>query len=121
MPTPTEILDDLVAGFEALYSAPVFGAVQNGAETGDKYILATITVDAVDYDLRVDYRVNGTATDMSNWQITCDSPHGTEDLFSYQTETATDATLLAAITDWLTALDARATNEAAFHAEFVAV
>lgn len=42
MPTPTEVLEDLITAYDLLYSAPSLGTVQDGEETGDKYLEATL-------------------------------------------------------------------------------
>lgn len=119
MPTPTEVLTDLKAAFEALYTGPVFSAVQDGENEGDKYISATIDTD---YELRVDYRVNGNDEWMNNWTVTCTDP--TEDGYPLNTqmnEDATDTDLLTIITDYIAAMIAEDTALGSFVAEFVEV
>lgn len=71
MPTPTEILEGLITAYDALYSAPSFGTVEDGDNAGDKYIAATADTD---YELRVTYRVNGDPTWSNNWTVTLTAP-----------------------------------------------
>jgi len=112
MPTPTEILEDLITAYDAIYSAPSFGTVEDGDNAGDKYIAATVDTD---YELRVTYRVNGDPTWSNNWTVTLTAPQDNVNNSAYiilatQDEDATDATLLAVITDYL---DNLATSPAA--------
>lgn len=98
------------------YSAPSFGTVEDGDNAGDKYIAATVDTD---YELRVTYRVNGDPTWSNNWTVTLTAPQDNVNNSAYivlatQDEDATDATLLAVITDYLDGL-------ATFAAAFVAV
>lgn len=111
MPTPTETLEALVTAYDLLYSAPEFGTVQNGAETGDKYISAPISEGVV---LRVDYRVNGTAEYMNNWTVIFPSAGGGDPTVTHFDETGDETDLLGAITAGIDAV-------AALGAAFVAV
>lgn len=122
MPTPTETLEALVTAFELLYSAPTFSAVDDGTNTGDKFIETTVTIDTVDHTLRVDYRVSGADPWMNNWTVTCTDPVTSGYALNEQLdETADETDLLEIITDYLAALAVKDTNLGDFLAEFVAV
>lgn len=73
MPTPTSVLEDFITAFELLYSAPTFAAVDDGAETGDKFTTATLELGATDVTIGVNYRVNGTSTETNNFTLTVSS------------------------------------------------